>query len=273
MSSVFEADSDLGEFDKLLDCYVSAKQNLKLNPPLDCFVYPEVGAEVASVTMSRSAKKGLYAFVDIGAGTVDASVFRFHRDAREGGSQFTYAAQVLKSGAAHVESEASSNLAAESKSWFKRMKEGNIVVELSEPAEDTLKQFLAKALDEVRGEVTRDLILLFKEAYEKENMAGRWKDIQLVLGGGGALLPAYVRAAREAFSLKNGPVGANITSVSLPAPKDFYAEGLSTAVFDRFAVAYGLSFRHINLPRLVLASEVKALAPLPTKGRIDPDDR
>ena len=82
MSSVYEDYPDLSKFEELLDCYISAKQSLEVAPLLDCFVYPEVGAEVASVTMSRSAKQGLYAFVDIGAGTVDASVFRFHRGIR-----------------------------------------------------------------------------------------------------------------------------------------------------------------------------------------------
>jgi len=49
--------------------------------------------------------------------------------------------------------------------------------------------------------------------------------------------------------------------------------GLSPKAFDRFAVAYGLSFHRVNLPLLVLANEVKALRSIPTKGKIDPDDR
>ena len=274
MAIVFEGEGALLRLEEIIDCYDSAKQIASDGRELDCFVYPEVGAEVASVTMSRSAKQGLYAFVDIGAGTVDASVFRFHRDRRDGESQFTYAAQVLKAGAAHVEIEASKQLATQSQGWFRRIKEGNVPIDLaSGTSEETLKPFLAEALDELCGDVKKDLIELFVEAFAKEKMVERWKDIQLVVGGGGSALLPYVTAAREAFSLKNGPVGANISRVVLSVPKDFHMGGLSPKAFDRFAVAYGLSFHRVNLPLLVLANEVKALRSIPTKGKIDPDDR
>jgi len=259
---------------EIIDCYECAKQVASDGRELDCFVYPEVAAEVASVTMSRSAKQGLYAFVDIGAGTVDASVFRFHRDDRDGEKQFTYAAEVLKAGAAHVEIEASKKLATKSQGWFRRIKESSVLIDLaSKTCEETLRPLLEEALDELCGDVKKDLIKLFVEAFAKEKMVDRWADIQLVVGGGGAALPPYVRAAREAFSLKNGPVGSNITTVPLSVPKDFHMEGLSPKVFDRFAVAYGLSFHRVNLPSLVLANEVKALRSIPTKGKIEPDDK
>jgi hypothetical protein len=273
MAIVFESEESLS-LEEIIDCYESAKQLASDRRALDCFVYPEVGAEVASVTKSRSAKQGLYAFVDIGAGTVDASVFRFHRDSRDGEKQFTYAAQVLKAGAGHVEIEASKKLATQSQGWFRRIKEGNALSDLaSEPVDETLRPFLAEALAELCARVKKDLIKLFVEAFAKEKMVERWKDIQLVVGGGGAALLPYVGAAREAFSLKKGRVGANITEVSLSVPEDFHLGGLSSKVFNRFAVAYGLSFHRVNLPSLVLAGDVGPLPPIPTKGRIDPDDK
>lgn len=274
MAIVIESEGAPLKFKEIIDCYECAKRIASDGRELDCFVYPEVAAEVASVTMSRSAKQGLYAFVDIGAGTVDASVFRFHRDHRDGERQFTYAAEVLKAGAAHVEIEASKKLATKSQGWFRGIKESNVPNDLaSKTCEETLRPLLAEALDELCGDVKKDLIKLFAEAFAKEKMVDRWQDIQLVVGGGGAALPPYVGAAREAFSLKNGPVGSNITRVPLSVPKDFYMEGLSPKVFDRFAVAYGLSFHRVNLPSLVLANEVKALRSIPTKGKIDPDDK
>jgi hypothetical protein len=276
MAIVFERESSLHRLEEIIDCYECAKHIVSDGRELDCFVYPEVGAEVASVTKSRSAKQGLYAFVDIGAGTVDASIFRFHRDRQDGEKQFTYAAAVIKAGAGHVEIEASKKLATQSQVWFRRIKEGDAGVNLpSESVEKTLGPFLAEALRELGAKVNSDLILLFKEAYEKEKKSDRWEDIQLVVGGGGSALPAYETAALQAFSLKGRgrPVGSNITRVELSVPKDFHMGGLSPRVFDRFAVAYGVSFLKVDLPELVLAGDVGPLPPILRKGNIDPDDR
>lgn len=192
---------------------------------------------------------------------MDGSVFRFHRSTGDGPQQPTYAASVIKAGAAHIEMSASSRLADTSKLWFKKMKENEGKSEnlfLDEKA--TLDHHYQESLREIEKEVKRDLIHVFKEAHEKEVGESHWTDLQLVIGGGGSSIPSYVTAATAAFSLK-GRGGAIPRSVLLEAPSDFEMGKLSRKVFHRFAVAYGLSFPYASLPEVVLANEVEPMPP------------
>jgi hypothetical protein len=262
MADFFDERDSLRSLDEILDCYECAKALESDGRALDCSVYPEVGAEVASVTLSRSARDGFYVFVDVGAGTVDASVFNLFR---HGGDHKhnTYAAEVYKSGAAHVEANAGQKLARASTGWLKKVKEDSLdPVIASTSCADLLRPFVRESLEEIKTQVEKELIGLFKEAYVKYCGECNWQNIQLVLGGGGANLPEYKSAATIAFRLKNLPPNeTNVTLINLDVPTDFATEGLARNVFHRFAVAYGLSFPYVDLPELALASEVKALSP------------
>lgn len=249
--------------------YLCAKEISESGLKLDCFVYPEVAAEIASVTKSRQAKQGLYAFVDIGAGTVDGSVFRFHRPLKEDPSQFTYAASVIKSGAAHVEIGASEKLAETARAWFREMKEGRgKAAGLSLDSASILDPPFEDSLKDLKVEVRDKLIQLFAAAHEKEPGEFKWSDLQLIIGGGGATLGAYADAAKEAFSLKGNGRGSNLTNVPLEAPSNFEMGRLSRKSFNRFAVAYGLSFHHANLPEVVLAKDIRVAGSGRVRGPI-----
>jgi len=262
MAEAFERYESVSEYRAAVDCYDAARDIAGDGRPLDCFVYPEVGAEVASVTMSRAAREGLYAFVDIGAGTVDGSVFRFHRVDRSEPTQATYAASVIKAGSTHVELNASIKLGEIAREWFKQIKEsGGKSDGISFDKKGTLDHLFAESQEEVRAEVTQELIRLFKEAHEKERGVSRWRNLHLVIGGGGASLPAYVTAARDAFKLKDRPDDVDPTPLALEAPPDFEMGKLARTTFHRFAVAYGLSFQRPNLPEIALAHEVTCMRP------------
>lgn len=262
MSEVLGQLGEIKKTHEVTDLYVSAKKIAESGESFDCFVYPEVAAEVASVTKPRSAKQGLYAFVDVGAGTVDGSVFRFYRPLKDDPSQFTYAASVIKAGAVHVELNAGEKLAEVARDWFKTMKEnGGKKAGLSLTPEMILDPPFDQSLKGLEIEVRDELIQLFKAAHEKEPGEFKWRDLQLIIGGGGASLPAYTNAAREAFTLKGNHRGGNLTHLSLDSPSDFEMGPLSRNAFHRFAVAYGLSFHHVNLPQVVLAKEVDPAGP------------
>jgi hypothetical protein len=257
MAELFDQLREINGAQELIDLYLSAKEIAESSRPLNCFVYPEVAAEVASVTKSRKAKQGLYAFVDVGAGTVDGSVFRFHRPLKDDPSQFTYAASVIRAGAAHVEIDASEKLANSAREWFKQIKEdGGKLAGLSLTPELILDRPFQESMNDLKVEVKDQLIQLFKAAHEKERGEFNWGDLQLLIGGGGAALVTYTDAAREAFTLKGNGRGDNLTDVPLDAPPDFEMGRLSRKTFHRFAVAYGLSFHRANLPDVVLAKEV-----------------
>ncbi len=263
-------------------CYKAARLLAEKND-LDCFVYSEVAAEVASVTRSRTSQDGLYTFVDIGAGTVDASVFRLYAPPQGDRAHNEYAAEVLRNGSSFIEALAISWFnenewfvsedTANSNSINRKAAENGLRECLREMKEnggnrpDTyrlieakdLRQALNEASQLIQERVYRELVRLFKEAFSKQAQIGFWHDLKLILGGGGASSSAYRNAAIEAFTLKNSPP-KKPELVELPKPSDFQMNELSQRHFHRFAVAYGLSYRKVDLPQVVQASQVAPVA-------------
>lgn len=255
MADIFDESPGPRELEDLLDCYQSARE-LASRRALDCFVYPEVAAEMASMYLSRSARDGLYAFVDVGGGTVDASIFRLY-SADEGLRLSFYGAVVLKAGAAHLESIASRQLAERSMNWFRSIKEGGSSLDepsFFQPEEAT--HFLETASVWIGSRVEKELRRLLKSAFGKEQDSTRWRDLHLLFGGGGAELQVYSNASKSAF----GGVATNLALEKLPVPQDFQMNGMPPHVFHRFAVAYGLSFNVVNLPDIGLPDQLSELS-------------
>jgi hypothetical protein len=273
MADVFDEIPDLVKLPDLIDCYSSARELAEQD--MNCFVYPEVGAQIACVTLPRAARDGLYAFVDIGAGTVDASVFRLHTPRNSAPSLHTYAAGVTKAGAAHIETSAGRSLARSVVACFRELKEGLVQPELaSSRTVETLKPFLQKAITEVSLAAESGLRMVLGEAYGKEPNTDRWQDLSLVLGGGGAKISEYRDVARKAF--KGYKLVEDLKESELPVPDDFERGGIRKGDFHRFAVAYGLSHRNIDLHDVALPDEVKPLPRVKRRRSMSanvPDDK
>lgn len=263
MAEIFLEKPDLNDRESVFDCYLVAKDLMrdltrrlqKQGKDFDCFAYSEIGAEVASIVLSRTTEEGLYAFVDIGAGTVDASVFRFWRDGGET-KRPPYAAEVFKNGAAQLEIRASRN-SEFSSDKLKEIKEKFMNLSKSEREQYSNEiEFLIFASEEIKVETIKILEKVFREAYEKERNIDKWKDLKLILGGGGSKLKCYNEAANQAFSLKNSKKPILPETTILPKPDDFQMFGLPESEFHRFAVAYGLSYEIVNLPEMIFAKDV-----------------
>lgn len=278
MSEVFLEKSDVSKRQTIFEIYLAAKKLRKeletRGEPFDCFSYSEVGAEVASIVLSRTSESGLYAFVDIGAGTVDASVFRFWRDGAEA-QRPPYAAEVFKLGAAHIETRANRVFAHNLPAWLKKLKEEYFGLAESERGKllDPIITILKKVGQEVNQETYDSLVAVFRQAFEKESGKEResWQNLKLVLGGGGAKLKTYQDAAIRAFTLKDAKNPKSPETVILPKPADFQTS-LPESEFHRFAVAYGLSHEIINLPEIIFAKDVAPMTQLKRKIRADRDD-
>src|SRR5262249_41959130 len=158
---------------------------------LDCFIYSEVAAEVASITLSRTSRDGLYAFVDVGAGTVDASVFRLHRQPQSDRAHIEYATEVLQSGSTYVEAKAVTWLSKNELIAFTQNTRGNGAKEDSEKSRlrehlkklkeskgkgvtkhesikmEDLRRALIEASKVVHKKVALELIEVFRNAYFK----------------------------------------------------------------------------------------------------------
>jgi hypothetical protein len=252
MADIFDEEPGPRELNDLLDCYESARV-LAAKRVLDCFVQPEVAAEVACMYLSRSARDGIYALVDVGAGTVDASIFRLY-SSEDGPKLSFYGGAVLKSGAAYLDAVASRQLAEESLPWFRGLKEGDLLVKgdrlfgLQEAY-----AFLRNASRWIGERTEAGLRKLLKQAFKKEESSDAWRGLSLVLGGGGANLATYADASKAAF----GQLASKLTVERLPVPDDIQLDGLHPELFHRFAVAYGLSFQGVDLGEIDLPHQVE----------------
>jgi hypothetical protein len=273
MAYLFTEKPDLKNSGELLAYYRAAcalrKELESGGPAFDLFIYPEIGAEMASITKSRTSEEGLYAFVDVGAGTVDASVFRFFRDGGEA-NRAPYAANVFQLGAAHIETRA--NRSFNPVQWLKKGKEKYCAPSKSERG--TLLQdiivLLSEASEKIEAEAKARLKENFREAFDKECDVDRWQELKLVLGGGGTQLKAYRKASADAFTLHIGPKEhKSPTIINLPKPDDFQIGSLLPAEFHRFAVAYGLSHQIVDLPEIVASEEVTPLSEMPRREYVD----
>lgn len=257
MSSVLDEHPTLCEVGEITRCFEEATAAAK-NESLDCFVYPEVGAQVASATLSQSARDGLYSFVDVGAGTIDVSVFRLAAD-RGDASQQVYDAEVLKLGAAHLEAAAAQGLMRISKQTFRDLKEGKITPKQAELALTKLSATCYPDALALLRDIAVDLLVpVLRDAFEKEKFRSAWKQMYLILGGGGAKLQVYRDASEDVFKR----LAERFEMRPLSAPADFDSNGFPNAEFHRLAVAYGLSFEIVNLPEVVLPRDVVPLKPI-----------
>ncbi len=274
MSEFFAEKSGLKSIGAFFECYLAAcdltAEIRSGGKSLGCSLHSEVGAEVASITLSPTSEEGLYAFVDVGAGTVDASVFRFFRGEYQT-SHVVYAADVFNLGAAHIEAIAYRNFSGNALFWLKQLKECNGITgdakTFLQPANDAL----VAASGEIQEKTATNLISVFRNARQKENSTlswQSWKDLKLVLGGGGAAIPAYRTAATEAFSLKGQDHKPG--EVQLEVPANFMMYGLPHAHFHRFAVAYGLVLSRENPLVVVDSNNVKPVSDMKRREIIDP---
>ena len=266
MSEIFIKEPKLKNRRSLFECFVAAREvsieslGVLSDEEFGCSIYPEVGAEVASIVMSRLSEEGLYAFVDIGAGTVDASLFKYFR--RDGKSNRPpFAADVSKDlGASQLEVRASrETVSNKSLSTFelKRIKE--IYNGLSETERLIYaEQFerLKRVVHEMKPRIQSFLQSIFRDARNGKDSNIVNSKIRLVIGGGGSHLNFYKQAAISAFTIKHATSPIAPEQTTLQKPVDFQMS-LPEDQFHRFAVAYGLSFPIEDLPEMVFPKNVK----------------
>lgn len=278
MTEIFVKEPNIDNRQTLVECYLAAQDLAKEfseifnDETLGCSPYPEVGAEVASIIMSKTSETGLYAFVDVGAGTIDASVFRYFRDGNKA-ERVLYAADVSRGlGAAQLEIRASRN-SRYSPSKLKEIKENyQGLSKLDREKYAAEIEALKSASEEITEEAIKTLKEVFRQAYEKEKNIERWKGLKLVLGGGGSKLRCYKEAGNQAFSLRESKNSLPPQITILPKPGDFQMSGLSETEFHRFAVAYGLTYDISQLPRVILAKDVLPVSQPKSKRKLDRDE-
>lgn len=275
MSELFLAHPDFFNKTESAISFLAAKnlhEEIKLElsskgQDFDCFIYSEIGAEVASVTLSPTSEEGLYVLVDVGAGTVDASVFRFRRISGES-VQETYAANIFKLGAAQIDVRANLSFRRKSLNWLRQIKENIFRLNPNEALLHITEE-IKSAENGVTAELKEKLITVYRDAFAKQRDVETWTQLKLVMGGGGSSIKSYGDTARQAFSpkLKDSKL---IEFSELKVPRDFQMGSIPPNSFHRFAVAYGLSRDLIELPEMVSSKNISPMAGLRQKIYIDP---
>ena len=250
-------------------CYFHARA-IASTEEMDCFVIPETVAQVTSFIRSRNTGDGLYALVDIGAGTVDASVFRIYTPPHNQRQLSDYATKVLNTGSAFIESLAFywfshldwypdsirrrskfSKQRAENllRSALRQMKEngGRPVSGYTQIPESDLNQSLKEASVRIGDRVHELLKQLFIDAYQVERNINKWTDLKVIFGGGGARSPVYKKASTEAFTIffEGRKLAPKVIEFNISS--DFQLGNLKRDQFHRFAVAYGLSLSELEM--------------------------
>lgn len=275
MSEMFLAHPTFSNKTESTVCYLAAKdlhkeikdELLQQNQDFDCFTYSEIGAEVASVTLSPTSEEGLYVLVDVGAGTVDTSVFRFRRIDGES-KQETYAANIFKLGAAQIDARANSSFRRKSLNWLRQIKENVFRLNPNEALLHITEE-IKSAESDVTIELREKLLTVYREAFAKQKNVETWSKLKLMMGGGGSSIQSYCDTAREAFTPKLKD-SRPIEIFRLKVPRDFQMGTIPMELFHRFAVAYGLSRDLIELPELLSSNKIAPMNVLRQKIYIDP---
>ncbi len=247
-------------------------------------VVPEISAQVYGYVNSSHFDEHAannYMLVDIGAGTVDASIFHVRKEAG-GAIGFTlYANNVAQNGVMNLHRErldwlrkTFAALAVPSPSTIRALEEMQRPTDRLGPIPNGLtdyfegirfnfsqenknpdseffrlrywRQVFGDTLFVVRGQKLRD-----------DELSG----LRTFITGGGARMEFFSRIVSEINSAKNVS-WARLRPSPLEPPRELIAPGLKDAEYDRLSVAFGLSF--IRLGTYIKSVEVPNFLPPPT---------
>jgi len=217
-----------------------------------CFVYPEVSASVQGFVRSRVSSDGIYIFSDIGAETVDQSVFILSRVS--GSEHLTYLhGNVLHLGSSHIERLAAeysgSNDVQALESWRRRKEADGAYPELARA-----RQRIEKELSQCS---TATLASSKKKLYRRDQLG----EVRLIFGGGGHTKNPYETAVLEPFSGSLFRQAVKPEIIGLPFPKDLEISDAPALWMKRLYVAYGLSYERSMLAGFTYPKDVTTPEP------------
>lgn len=263
-SKIVECNGDLGKVSQHIN--LASKQH---GTNGDCYLYPEVSANVQAYVRSRTAQPGIYLFVDTGAGTVDQSVFIYKDDQ---GPKLAYlSAEVSPLGSSQIEIRAlqKSNGNGDLEVFRRNKEAGQLHA-------DEMKH----ALVSIAQDLSSPALKALGETYRKGIGTGQIQTIRVIFGGGGHLEDPYSQGVRggmtEFFALRDSGGGFadgqyippfdpdTIPEIGIPIPSDleFPKNAKASLWFKRLSVAYGLSFPRFDLADYRLPHEIRDGVPL-----------
>lgn len=214
---------------------------------------PEFVAQITGYVRSPMRQPDLHALVDVGAGTVDTTMFNVHE--KDGEDKFPIFAKSVKPLGVHYLIRHRIDNSSYTGGW-------TVGVHDNPPPKVRFARQLAlpiQKLDEIdlpfRRKVLDQLISVMRYTREERYRKSRhWEEgVPLFFCGGGSKMDFYIEliASIEA----NGPY--RIRKTSLPRPDRLIANKLPRDAYDRLSVAYGLSFDALDIGEIIEASEIE----------------
>lgn len=232
-------------------------------------VCPEIAAAVETFVRARTAPEGVYLYFDVGAGTFDGNSFRLYRPPGKRRQVNIYSTFVAPLGVATLADVAARTLNLPFSCTLALLASsdppGQDVSDVLENQREQTRQLVAKViLAGKRKEPDRWREELYDVARWYARRSTGLEFIPAFVGGGGGRSWLYRYDIIEATYKRHRFQSVNVLPwhvVELPVPEDLDFLGLPTTIFQRFAVAYGLSFPPSERSERAEPDEINDLEP------------
>ncbi len=229
--------------------------------------FPEFVAQVVGYISSQQRRSGVHVLVDVGAGTIDSTVFNVHRKDDE--NRHPIFAQSVKNLGTNFlirhrcegNEQCSSLLGNPGTAVPSFEKFCDWLNISSEELKVNDRPFRRQVYDQ-----TNDLVRYTKD--QKCPIQSQWETgVPVMLCGGGARVDFYQSVID---SLTDPNYGHHLFEYSLPKPENLDSPGLLINDIDRMSVAYGLASEAFGIGDVVLVEEESGIDRSNTVPRLQP---
>lgn len=215
--------------------------------------FPEFVAQITGYVRSPLRNNDLHFLVDVGAGTVDATVFNVYQV--DGEDRFPiFAKTVQPLGTHYLVKNRLKTTNENSASEFDifadvpNIKDFSRLTKIDIPGLKRIDKFFKKSLlDELRN------ILDYTKS-KRYPLSRAWTNgIPLFLCGGGSNCDFYI----DSIINENHLNSYNLLSKDLPKPENLKADKVGNTYYNRLSVAYGLSFDPFDIGEIIKEDEIE----------------
>ena len=231
----------------------STRQDRLIHPD-SIGLFPEFVAQVTGYVRSPQRQEDLHALMDVGAGTVDVTVFNvFHRDDDD---FFPIFAKSVKNFGVFFHTKFRLEKLQYKGRWAPNAQDRALTDREFGKKLRVSQQQLADVDRPFRKKVSNQLNEQLRYTKDKRYpKSRRWEEgVPIFLCGGGANVELYANLI-ESLEEKGKPF--KIVRQGLPKPERLKAGRLRAENFDRLSVAYGLSFDAFDIGEIEKAEEIE----------------
>lgn len=238
-------------------------------------LFPEFVAQVAGYVRSTRRQNGTHGLIDVGAGTVDATVFRVVTNAEGDDIHPILSKSTQPLGVEYLLEERLRSVGAEQDRVpvdvkYKLLKGAekdvagllNISTLELENIDASFRKRVIKQITDVIQEA-RELQLSLQAEGEHHYADPVWEGAMPTFHCGGGAKHQFYRSVIKHFELQAPP--SRLERRTLPIPEDLTVPGLPRDAFDRLSVAYGLSYDADDLAEITRPKPPDSSGPRPTR--------